>query len=54
MRFSAAGHCRTSAHKAWHCGGFRPEGLLANYRMVRGQPRDFWIYALTRGGRATP
>ncbi|MBO9356245.1 GNAT family N-acetyltransferase [Bordetella petrii] len=34
--------------------GFRPEGLLANYRMVRGQPRDFWIYALTRGGRATP
>jgi len=27
--------------------GFRREGLLAHYRLVRGQPRDFWIYALT-------
>lgn len=34
--------------------GFKPEGLLAHYRMVRGQPRDFWIYALTRGMRPAP
>nr|WP_255592668.1 GNAT family protein [Bordetella sp. BOR01] len=36
-----------------HCG-YRPEGLLASYRMVRGQPRDFWIYARTRGDLAAP
>lgn len=29
--------------------GFCREGLLASYRLVRGQPRDFWIYARTRG-----
>lgn len=28
--------------------GFRREGLLAGYRLVRGQPRDVWMYALTR------
>lgn len=25
--------------------GFQREGLLRNFRMVRGEPRDFWIYA---------
>ncbi|SFB31695.1 Protein N-acetyltransferase, RimJ/RimL family [Collimonas sp. OK607] len=25
--------------------GFQREGLLRNFRMVRGQPRNFWIYS---------
>lgn len=32
--------------------GFRAEGLLAGYRLVRGEPRDFWMYA--RAGRPRP
>jgi ribosomal-protein-alanine N-acetyltransferase len=29
--------------------GFQREGLLRNFRMVRGQPRDFWVYARIGG-----
>ncbi len=25
--------------------GFQREGLLRRYRLVRGEPRDFWMYA---------
>ncbi len=25
--------------------GFRLEGKLRNFRLVRAQPRDFWLYA---------
>ncbi|WP_211443849.1 GNAT family N-acetyltransferase [Collimonas humicola] len=28
---------------------FQREGLLRNFRMVRGQPRDFWVYARIGG-----
>jgi len=31
--------------------GFHAEGLLAAYRVVRGEPRDFWMYARTRDAR---
>ena len=27
--------------------GFEREGLLRHYRQVRGEPRDFWMYART-------
>lgn len=29
--------------------GFQREGLLRSFRMVRGQPRDFWVYARIGG-----
>lgn len=29
--------------------GFSLEGKLRNYRIVRGVPRDFWLYAKTAG-----
>jgi len=28
--------------------GFQLEGLLHNFRMVRGEPRNFWVYARVR------
>lgn len=28
--------------------GFQREGLLRHYRLVRGEPRNFWIYARIR------
>lgn len=31
--------------------GFQREGLLRNFRMVRGEPRNFWIYACLRPDR---
>jgi ribosomal-protein-alanine N-acetyltransferase len=34
--------------------GFEREGLLRSYRMVRGHPGDFWMYAHVRGVRAIP
>lgn len=30
--------------------GFALEGKLRNYRMVRGRPRDFWMYSTIGGG----
>lgn len=33
--------------------GFEREGLLRNYRMVRGKPGNFWMYS-TLGGAKTP
>ncbi|MGB7193836.1 MAG: GNAT family N-acetyltransferase [Collimonas pratensis] len=31
--------------------GFQREGLLRNFRMVRGEPRNFWIYARLNPGQ---
>jgi len=31
-----------------HCG-FKREGLLRNFRLVRGQPTDYWVYATIPG-----
>lgn len=32
--------------------GFRREGLLRNFRIVRGQPADYWMYAYVPGDMA--
>jgi RimJ/RimL family protein N-acetyltransferase len=29
--------------------GFKREGLLRNFRLVRGQPADYWMYSLLPG-----
>lgn len=34
--------------------GFRPEGLLRSYRMVRGAPGDFWMYSHLPGDGMPP
>ncbi len=34
-----------SQHILQRCG-FQREGLLRNFRIVRGQPADFWMYAI--------
>jgi [ribosomal protein S5]-alanine N-acetyltransferase len=37
--------------------GFKREGLLRNFRVVRGEPRDYWLYAAIPGevrGPAAP
>jgi len=34
--------------------GFECEGLLKSYRMVRGRPGDFWMYAHVRAEDAVP
>jgi RimJ/RimL family protein N-acetyltransferase len=30
--------------------GFQREGLLRNFRMVRGQSTDYWLYSAIQGG----
>ncbi len=34
--------------------GFRREGLLRSYRMVRGTPGDFWMYSHLPGDGMPP
>jgi RimJ/RimL family protein N-acetyltransferase len=29
-----------------HKCGFEREGLMRNFRAVRGRPRDFWLYSI--------
>ena len=43
-----------SRREAFERRGFEREGLLRNYRPVRGIPADFWIYARLAGTTVNP